>query len=71
VWGDADDLDHVPQALIERLRHYFLTYKLVPGEENRVRIQEVYTREHALRVIIASMEDYQAAFGKENEGKVA
>jgi inorganic pyrophosphatase len=71
VWGDADDLDHVPQALIERLRHYFLTYKLVPGVENRVRIQEVYSREHALRVITASMEDYQEMFGKENDGNLA
>src|SRR6185503_13567840 len=31
VWGKARDVRDVPAVLIERLRHYFLTYKLVPG----------------------------------------
>ena len=32
VWGDARDITDVPAVLIERLEHYFATYKLVPSE---------------------------------------
>ena len=49
--------------LIERLRHYFLTYKLVPGTDPDVRIDEAYGREHALTVIRAAIEDYDDAYG--------
>ena len=31
VWGEVDDIAQLPGVLIERLRHYFSTYKLVPG----------------------------------------
>lgn len=41
-----------------RLRHYFLTYKLVPGDASRVSIENTYGCEHALRVIEASMDGY-------------
>ena len=32
VWGEAKDIADVPPVLVERLEHYFMTYKLVPGE---------------------------------------
>ena len=32
VWGEARDLRDLPHVLIERLQHYFLTYRLVPGD---------------------------------------
>ena len=32
VWGEARGLSDVPAVLIERLQHYFATYKMVPGE---------------------------------------
>ena len=38
VWGHARNIDDVPAVFIERLQHYFLTYKLVPGERAKVRI---------------------------------
>jgi inorganic pyrophosphatase len=62
VWGEARDLSDVPPVFIERLQHYFLTYKLVPGQAPRARIQRAYGRAHALRVIRASMADYAAHF---------
>src|ERR1051325_1537838 len=31
VWGTARDVRDVPPVFVERLQHYFLTYKLVPG----------------------------------------
>ena len=42
VWGEARDLSDVPAVLIERLQHYFLTYKMVPGERPRAQISRVY-----------------------------
>ena len=59
VWGEARDIDEIPRALVERLRHYFLTYKMVPGEENaEVEIETIYGAEHAKKVLRASMDDY-------------
>jgi len=47
VWGGADDIGAIPPVLVERLRHYFATYKLVPGDESRVQIEAVYGCTHA------------------------
>ena len=62
VWRRARNVTDVPSVLVERLEHYFLTYKLVPGRRTKVRIARVYGREHALKVVRASMADYAAAF---------
>jgi inorganic pyrophosphatase len=62
VWGNAKDLEDVPEVHIERLQHYFLTYKLVPNERNKIRISRVYGRRHAMKVITASMQDYGEEF---------
>lgn len=63
VWGGAHDLAELPPVWVERLRHYFTTYKLVPGEPSAVAVDAVYGREHAARVVTAAMEDYAEAFG--------
>ena len=61
VWGGVDDLDELPGVLVERLRHYFATYKLVPGAEPNVLTP--YGKEHAMKVITASLEDYEDVYG--------
>jgi inorganic pyrophosphatase len=64
AYGDLRDIADAPQGVIERLRHYFLTYKQMPGEPARiVRIAEVYDRVEAVEVIRRSLEDYRDAFG--------
>jgi inorganic pyrophosphatase len=63
VWGAARDVSDVPSVLVERLEHYFLTYKLVPGQRSRIRIDRVYGRAHALRVVRAAVADYAESFG--------
>jgi inorganic pyrophosphatase len=63
VWSSVQDLDDIPRALVDRLVHYFLTYKVMPGEESSVSIPEVYGREHAFDVVEAAMADYQETFG--------
>ena len=62
VWGAARDIDDVPAVFVERLQHYFLTYKLVPGQQPTASIDRVYGRDHARQVVIAALEDYAAAF---------
>lgn len=54
----AKDISDLPVILIERLRHYFSTYKMIPGETSLVSLGKVYGREHAFQVVAASMEDY-------------
>lgn len=64
VWGAARDVRDVPAVLIERLQHYFLTYKLVPGGRSPVRVAAIYGRDHARRVVTAAMADYDATFSE-------
>ena len=65
IWGRARTLSDVPAVLIERLTHYFLTYKLMPGEKKHARITKVYGRAHAFRVIRAAMADYDESYGNQ------
>jgi inorganic pyrophosphatase len=59
VWSNVRDVSELPSSIVERLRHYFTTYKTLPGEESTVRLGEAYGRDHAHRVIEASMRDYE------------
>lgn len=64
IWGQARELEDLPSVLVERLRHYFLTYKLIPGATTpRVAIEQAFGREHALAVVRAALEDYAEEFG--------
>ncbi len=63
VWGDARDVSDVPQVLVERLTHYFGTYKMIPGEPTKMTIEQVYGRDHALAVVTAAMHDYYDEYG--------
>ena len=68
VWGEARDLADLPVALVDRLRHYFGTYKMRPGEESTVAVRELYGRERAFEVVIAAMADYEERFGAGAQG---
>ncbi len=57
------DIDDLPDATLQRLKHYFSTYKLVPGERSQVQIDDIYDAVTAHKVILASMEDYNDVFG--------
>ncbi len=62
VWGKAKELDDIPPVLVERLEHYFSTYKLVPGEPPSIQVAGRFGFDDAAAVIAASMEDYAAEF---------
>ncbi|MFT5196677.1 MAG: inorganic pyrophosphatase [Cellvibrionaceae bacterium] len=59
VWGHIQELSELPPIMVERLHHYFLTYKQLPGEENKTSIDMVYGAEHAYKVIEAANKDYE------------
>jgi inorganic pyrophosphatase len=63
VWGAVTDVSELPEILVERLCHYFGTYKLVPGKESLFSIEKVYDCEDAFRVIEAAIEDYDEEYG--------
>jgi len=62
VWGEAEEIDELPPALLERIEHYFSTYKLVPDEPPKITLTGRYGYEEAAAVIRASLEDYKATF---------
>ena len=62
VMGPVVDVEfpqgELPEILVERISHYFQTYKMVPGKEPPVEISKAYDRAHAEKVVRASMADY-------------
>jgi inorganic pyrophosphatase len=65
AYGRIADIGDVPQGLIDRLKHYFLSYKQLPDAPKKVEIAGVYDRREALDVISRSLTDYQHGFGGE------
>lgn len=63
-YSNIQDVSDLPDVLIERIRHYFSTYKLLPGADpNDVFVERVYEREHAWKVVNAAIADYEEMFG--------
>jgi inorganic pyrophosphatase len=59
-WKDISDCT---SAVLDRLKHYFLTYKNIPGAEKPTcEITHIYGREEAYEVIKRSREDYKSKF---------
>ncbi len=65
AYGHLDDIANVPVGIIDRLRHYFLSYKQLPNESSRrVEIATVYGRDDAHEAIRCSVRDYRAKYGE-------
>ncbi len=64
VYGNYKDISELSESIVNRLKHYFLTYKDLPGstETRKVEIAAVYGREEALEVIRLSAVDYKNRF---------
>jgi inorganic pyrophosphatase len=66
VYEGYKDISELPGGIIDRLRHYFLTYKQLPGEPNKCEITYSYGREGAYDVIGAAVSDYGELLANEN-----
>ncbi|VAX34850.1 Inorganic pyrophosphatase [hydrothermal vent metagenome] len=66
LYGKWKDIHDCPEAFINRLRHYFLTYKDFPDNHPNAKknceITHVYDKQEAYEVIRLSQEDYQVRF---------
>lgn len=64
AYGDVADIRQLPRAVLDRLRHYFLTYKAIPGEsENKITVDPIYDAMEARAVLMAARRDYDETFG--------
>lgn len=60
VYSHYTDISQIPDSVVNRLKHYFLTYKEMPGDKiSRCQITHTYNREEALALIEMSMADYR------------
>ena len=67
AYGDIDNIEDMPKMVIDRVRHFFLTYKDLDGGAKNVEITHVYGREEAFEVIKRAHADYTAKYGNANE----
>lgn len=67
LWSGLEDVSQLPDPLIDRLRHFFSTYKQKPGEPAETEVGAPYGRAHAEKVIQAAMRDYVERFGGEQD----
>ena len=67
IWGDVHDIQDLPAIKAERLQHYFSTYKMVPGKDVDIKVDFIYGREEALKVVEASEKDYWNHYGHLHE----
>lgn len=63
VYGDMKSIKEVPQKVIDRIHHYFLTYKDMSGTSLKVEITDVYDVDEAKEVIRRSSNDYKNKYG--------
>jgi inorganic pyrophosphatase len=66
IYGHLTDISELYETVLNRLKHYFLTYKDMPfsGEKRQVEIAAVYGKDEAYEVIRRSMKDYKARFNE-------
>jgi inorganic pyrophosphatase len=62
VFGAIQDISDCPEGLVQRLIHYFLTYKQMPGGAAACEVTHVYGRQEAHHVILQSKADYDERF---------
>lgn len=63
IYGHIRTLEELPNVIVERLKHYFRTYKMVEGQEPDIKIIGSFGEEKAKKIVNAAIEDYNDAFG--------
>ena len=73
TYSGYNDISELPKGVVNRLKHYFLTYKDMPASDlnserpRKVEIVATYGREEAYEVIRCSLEDYKSHFNSLEE----
>jgi len=64
VYGQLNDISECPEGLVNRLKHYFLSYKQIPNVgPTQVEITDIYGRDEAQEIIEISSADYEDKYG--------
>lgn len=59
VYGGYEDISQIPKMVVERLMHYFTTYKNLPTDSRpRTRLTDIYPAETARDILFRAREDY-------------
>ncbi len=64
MYSQFNNISELPESVVIRLKHYFLTYKDLPGNPKDVEITDIFSKEEAHEIIRRSMEDYHDKFEK-------
>lgn len=59
VFQQYQEILQLPKGILQRIEHYFLTYKNLPNEPQKCEIAYSYGRDQAYDVINTSIEDYK------------
>jgi inorganic pyrophosphatase len=63
TYGELESIGQLARAVVDRLRHYFLTYKTIPGDTAPgITVDPVYDVETAHAVLAAARADYRRRF---------
>ena len=64
LYGDWRDIGDCPESILNRLRHYFLTYKEIPGQKKKAKVEitKTYGVEEAKKIIDLTIKDYQEKY---------
>ncbi|MEZ5305833.1 MAG: inorganic pyrophosphatase [Pyrinomonadaceae bacterium] len=63
IYEQYEEFDELPDGVKDRMAHYFLTYKNLPGEPQKCEIANTYGKLDAHKVIETAFADYRAKFG--------
>lgn len=64
AFGEVNDISEIQRGMIDRIIHYFLSYKQLPNDTPRaLEVADVYSRDEAFEIIEYSFADYRANFG--------
>ncbi|EQC44018.1 inorganic pyrophosphatase [Bacteriovorax sp. Seq25_V] len=72
TYGHMTDITDCPEAILNQLKHYFLTYKEIPQTDKKAKVEitGLYGREEALKIIELGIEDYNDKYTAEYFSKL-
>ncbi len=62
IYSQWQDIQDIPTSLLQKIKHYFLTYKNMPDQTKIIQLGNTYNKAQAYKVIQASQADYKSTF---------
>jgi inorganic pyrophosphatase len=68
-YTDTYDISKLPDVILDRIKHYFSTYKTSASSYNQVTVKNLLDRDHALKIVQAAMDDYRLEYNGSEQDK--